>query len=132
MMIGISRTARETMLALAAADPRHEVCGLLFGQGDRIDLAVPAKNVAVDTGVNFEIDPVSLIAALRSERTGGPALLGYFHSHPNGLASPSATDIAMAASDNRVWIIIGSELTAWRATLSGFVELDVNEMLILP
>lgn len=114
------------MLALAAADPGQEVCGLLFGEGDRIDVAVSTKNVAADTRVNFEIDPAALMSALRSERVGGPRLIGYFHSHPNGLASPSATDIAMAAPDNRVWVIIGSDLTAWQSTPSGLSQLGIN------
>lgn len=120
------------MLALAAADPLHEVCGLLFGEGDRIDLAVQTKNVAPDTSINFEIDPAALISALRSERTGGSRIVGYFHSHPNGLSIPSVADTEMAAPDNRIWIIIGSDLTAWRATPSGFIPLGINEMLNLP
>jgi proteasome lid subunit RPN8/RPN11 len=126
MMVEISSAARDTMLALADADPLKEVCGLLFGIGCRIDAVTSVRNVAEDPRANFELDPSALFAALRAQRAGGPALLGYFHSHPNGLSCPSATDVAMAQPDNLIWIIIGNELTAWRSTPFGFRQLRVH------
>ncbi|MDB5700745.1 MAG: family peptidase [Sphingomonadales bacterium] len=126
MTVKISSTARETMLALAAADPGHEVCGLLFGKADRIDVASPTRNVAADTRTSFEIDPAVLIAALRAERDEGATVSGYFHSHPNGLGSPSATDAMMAVHDDRIWLIIADHhITGWRDSPSGFVRLTV-------
>jgi proteasome lid subunit RPN8/RPN11 len=126
MTVEISSAARETMLALAADNPLSEVCGLLFGQGSRIDAVTPVRNVAENPLANFELDPSALFAALRGGRAGGPTVLGYFHSHPNGLSRPSATDIAMARPDNLIWIIIGNELTAWRSTPFGFRQLRVH------
>ena len=34
--------------------------------------------------LTLEIDPAKLIAALRAERGGGPAVVGCYHSHPRG------------------------------------------------
>ena len=127
MKVEISRTVREALLAFAAADPLREVCGLLFGDANCVETAILVENTAYEPAETFEIDPIALISAHRSERAGGPRLIGYFHSHPNGLASPSATDQAMAAPDNRLWIIIASNtLTAWRSTSSGFVQYGMN------
>lgn len=126
MNVKISTKARETMLQLAAKHPFSEVCGLLFGQNDQIEAAMPVTNVATDPRASFELDPAALFAALRSARSGGPAVIGYFHSHPNGLSAPSATDIAMAQPDNMIWIILGTDLTAWRSTPVGFQQLRVH------
>jgi proteasome lid subunit RPN8/RPN11 len=53
-------------------------------------------------------------------RSGGIPVLGYFHSHPNGMAAPSATDIAQAAPDEHIWLIIASgAITAWQPVVAG-------------
>lgn len=98
----------------AACDLSREICGLLLGCDGRIEEARPAANVAADPARTFEIDPAALFAALRSERTGGPALIGYYHSHPSGAAAPSARDLEMAAEDGKLWLIVaGDVVTAW-------------------
>lgn len=126
MNVKISTKARETMLELAAKHPLSEVCGLLFGQNDHIEAVLAVPNVAADPITAFELDPTALFAALRSMRLGGPRMVGYFHSHPNGLSTPSATDTAMAQPDNMIWIILGTDLTAWRSTPVGFQQLRVH------
>ena len=81
-------------------------------------------NVAFDPRRSFEIDPQALIAAHRAAREGGPAVLGYYHSHPAGAAVPSDTDRAMAAGDGRVWAIVGKgDVTFWRDDRDGFAPL---------
>lgn len=98
----------------AACDFSREVCGLLLGRDGRIVEARPAANVADDPARAFEIDPAALFAALRAARAGGPALIGYYHSHPSGAAAPSARDLAMAAEDGKLWLIVaGDAVTAW-------------------
>lgn len=73
--------------------------------------------------VRFEIDPRALFAALRAERGGGPKVAGYWHSHPSGDATPSATDAAMAAPDGKLWLIVAGEaLRGWRAGPGGEVH----------
>jgi proteasome lid subunit RPN8/RPN11 len=126
MKVKISTTARELMLELAAKEPLHEVCGLLFGQNGQIDAVTSVLNVAPDTRTGFELDPSALFLALRTARAGGPSVAGYFHSHPSGLSTPSATDIAMAQPDNMIWIILGADLTAWRSTPTGMIEMSVT------
>lgn len=97
-----------------------EACGLLFGEGDRVTDWQRADNVAEDPLRHFEIDPAVLFAAFRAERAGGRRLIGYWHSHPSGDASPSLTDAAMADPDGRLWLIVTSEtMTAWRAVEGG-------------
>ncbi|WP_448657427.1 M67 family metallopeptidase [Sphingomonas sp. CJ99] len=97
-----------------------EACGILFGRDNAVADWQPAANVAADPGRRFEIDPGALIAAYRRERSGGQAVLGWWHSHPSGVAVPSQTDAAMAAPDGRIWLIVaGDEVRAWRAVAGG-------------
>lgn len=104
--------------AAAEAAPL-EACGLLFGS-DGVERASVAANVSDDPARRFEIDPAALIAALRAERGGRERVIGYWHSHPSGDATPSATDAAMAAADGKIWVIVaGDAVTAWRAGANG-------------
>ena len=107
-----------------AAHPR-ECCGILLGEGDRIAEARPCANVHPDPARHFEIDPAALVAAHKAARRGGPQVLGYYHSHPQGPARPSATDRAMAAGDGRVWAIAaGDRIGWWRDGKKGFAAVE--------
>jgi desampylase len=113
MTVRISSELHQQLLAAAATSPDAEICGLLIGE-DQIERIVPARNVANDPRRHFEIDPITLFAVIRAERAGGGKLLGYYHSHPSGPATPSANDAAQATSDGRIWVIIGNgEIAAW-------------------
>ncbi|MDR6115291.1 MULTISPECIES: M67 family metallopeptidase [unclassified Sphingomonas] len=120
MTVTISSDTLDFLLKTAAASPDREVCGLLLGQGDRIDGVVPCANVAAEPWHRFEIDPAALIAAHRAARGGGAAVIGHYHSHPTGLAEPSPRDAADAAPDGSIWLIAGGgQVTAWRAVAAG-------------
>lgn len=123
MIVTISRAARERILAQAAASPEAEVCGLLFGEETSIISAVPTINVADSPAQNFEIDPAALFAAIRAERDGGEQIVGHYHSHPTGLARPSARDAEMALDAGRLWLIVAAgEMGVWRAVSPGRLE----------
>lgn len=124
--IAISRDAVTAMLAATLEAAHDEACGLLLGEGSHIKTVVPVANVAADPARHFEIDPAALIAAHRAARDGsGAQVLGYFHSHPNGLARPSATDLQCAARDGRIWAIIAdSAITCWSDGPDGFEPLS--------
>ena len=89
----------------AEAEAVHplECCGILSGTCGRITGIIPARNVHPEPARHFEIDPQTLVDAHRSARSGGPQVAGYYHSHPNGLAMPSATDRDSAAPDGAIW-----------------------------
>ncbi len=123
MAVAISRAVRLALLAEAAATPDREACGLLFGTVDSIVSWRAAINVSSEPETAFEIDPAALFSAQRAERNGGPQVIGYYHSHPNGRAAPSAQDQAMAARDGRLWVIVADDdLTSWRASAGGLME----------
>lgn len=125
MDLELTSGALATLRQEATKAHPQECCGLLLGQGARIDIALPAANVHPDPLRHFEIDPAALIAAHRAERAGGPQVLGYYHSHPNGRADPSPEDIAMAERAGRFWAIIACETVLfWRDGIDGFTALS--------
>ena len=116
------------MLAAASAAHPREACGILLGTGDRIHTATTTGNVHPEPLRHFEIDPAALIAAHRAARGNGPQVLGYWHSHPNGLARPSDTDRAMASGDGRIWAIVANgAISLWVDAPNGFAALSYEE-----
>lgn len=107
------------IVALAQAS-EDEVCGLLCGVAGSITAYLPCRNVAADPRRAFEIDPAQLIAAHRLARLGGPEIVGHYHSHPAGVATPSPRDAAAAVPDGSLWLIVaGSDARLYRTTERG-------------
>jgi proteasome lid subunit RPN8/RPN11 len=125
MPLTITASALAVIREAADLAAPAEACGLLLGDGVHIHTALRAANVHPDPLTRFEIDPAALLAAHRSARTGGPALIGYFHSHPTGHSRPSATDCEHSSGDGRVWAIVaGDEVMCWRDGDNGFAALS--------
>lgn len=109
----ISSGLAERLIAEAGATPDVEICGLLFGAAGRVEAAQLCQNVADRGDDSFEIDPVALLAAHTAQRSGGPAITGCYHSHPNGRALPSARDAESPLPG--LWIIAANgRLHGWQ------------------
>ncbi len=121
----IQRRLYERLIEEARAAFPHECCGLLLGRFGRIQTLQTTSNVHPTPATHFEIDPAALITAHKAEREGGPRILGYYHSHPNGRAEPSPTDRASAARDGKVWAIVaGTQIRFFRDGEDGFEALS--------
>lgn len=128
MDITVASHVLEQIVAEAHAAAPHECCGILLGQGAQVSAAIPAPNIHPTPQTHFGIDPQALVDAHRAARHGGPDVLGYYHSHPNGAARPSAKDQAMAAGDGRIWAIIaGDDVTFWRDDPAVFAPLSYRQ-----
>jgi desampylase len=120
MTLTISRALLNAILADARQDAAHERCGLLLGDGASIAGFVPAANVAGSPADMFELDPAVLLAAHRRARAGGAAVIGHYHSHPNGAVDPSPHDAAAAHADGQFWLVItATSWSSWRAQADG-------------
>ncbi len=123
-MLEIAKQTLEHLLTEARATHPDECCGILLGSAGTITAIAPAANVHPTPATHFEIDPATLIDAHRAARNGGPAVLGHYHSHPNGRVGPSPTDRAMAAGDGSVWAIIAAgAVTFWSDEDNGIIAL---------
>lgn len=124
-MVNITAKCIDMLRAEAGKTHPQECCGILLGRGEWITEILTARNVHPDPRQNFEIDPQALVDAHRNERGGGPQIVGYYHSHPNGVAIPSATDREQAARQGKVWAIVaGKQVSLWRDALAGFLPLS--------
>ena len=116
----IATVAIESMLAHARSAAPHEACGLLLAHGGTIIDALATRNVAAHPQRSFEIDPAALLRTHREARGRGETVAGHYHSHPNNVLMPSATDAARASEDGQLWLIVdAARVTAWRAMRGG-------------
>lgn len=102
----------DALRAAASAAYPNECCGLLEGarEGDvfHVQALHPARNLAARAD-RFEINAADHIAAQKAARASGRAIIGCYHSHPDGAARPSQTDTAGAAQDDFLWVIVAGE-----------------------
>jgi proteasome lid subunit RPN8/RPN11 len=110
-----------------------ESCGALLGrpgpEGWRIVSLQQAANARIDSTRNrFAIDSAALVAIVSQARVDGLEVAGFYHSHPDQTAQPSATDLAEAHWLGCVTVI--TEIAQGKAAatraflLSGASELD--------
>jgi proteasome lid subunit RPN8/RPN11 len=101
----VAESVLHAVTAHARAAAPRECCGMLIGAGNAIRESMPAANLA-GKPTEFLIDPKDHIEALRRARRRGLEVLGFYHSHPQTPAWPSATDVAQAAYPDAVHLIV--------------------------
>jgi desampylase len=119
---------RTRILHQARTAHPYECCGLLEGVRDDglfiVQALHPARNLSPEAD-RFEIDPRDHIAAVKKARAGGAAIIGCYHSHPEGAPRPSARDLAGAQEEDFLWLIVAGEVLAAFVYLEGvFVGAD--------
>jgi proteasome lid subunit RPN8/RPN11 len=114
----------------------HECCGLLVGEraagAVRVTGVVATANVAEDRpGDRFEVDPQARFDLMRALDGTGGAIVGHYHSHPDGPAEPSETDRSLAFEPDLVWLICAvtaagpQDMTAWRIPVQNAAAVPV-------
>jgi proteasome lid subunit RPN8/RPN11 len=114
--VALPEGLRAQILGEARAARPGECCGLLEGlraqcaSGDEFHVTAlhPAQNLAPAPD-RFEIAPEDHIKAFKAARANGHALIGCYHSHPNGRAQPSMADKAGAGEEDFLWLIAAGE-----------------------
>ena len=106
--LSLSQTLRAQLADEARGAFPKECCGLIEGVrdgGTAHAIALhPAKNIAAASD-RFEIDPAEHIRLLKALRGTKRAVVGCYHSHPNGQAEPSPRDLDHASEEGFVWLI---------------------------
>jgi proteasome lid subunit RPN8/RPN11 len=101
----------DAIVAAAASAYPDEACGLIEGEvcaeGWRAHAVHDAANLAEDPSRHFVVDPSAQFALLRRLRHSEYAIIGCFHSHPDGAPVPSESDRLGAVEDGFLWLIAG-------------------------
>ncbi len=109
--VSFHKTVLDTMVLLRGPS---ETCGLLIGHTAASHTHVSSIHVATNrarrTQRRFKIDATDLLAAAAAAQADASELVGVFHTHPEGSASPSPLDAAHAALwSPLLWVIQGRE-----------------------
>jgi desampylase len=116
----------------AAAALPAECCGALIGvlAGGRAEIRtlIPLPGIAPD---RYFIDAGTVLRLERQAQCTGLAVVGFYHSHPHGAATPSPTDLELAVP-GYIYVIVGEGcVRAWklRDDRTAFTELDLRTPL---
>jgi proteasome lid subunit RPN8/RPN11 len=128
----------QRMIAACRTRLPFEACGVLFGDSAAADfgIALPldfalARNSSFSPLDSFSLHPEDWIALFYEAQKNQRNIVGFFHSHPNGLSTPSARDAADALPWGTHWIIGFSsghaDISVYRPDSGGqFIPLPLN------
>ncbi len=99
----LTSKALETIRATSRAGRPLEVCGILVGRADpagpNVVRVVEASNVwsaDAERTHRFLLDPLQQMRVEREAEADGLAVVGFYHTHPDAPAVPSAFDLDAA------------------------------------
>ncbi len=104
--IQIPRKLSNQLLHRAQVSPDFEICGLIGSRNGLPSSCYPIQNIAEQPEQRFLLDPAQQIAAMKSMREAGEELFAIYHSHPAAPATPSITDLELAAYPDAFYLII--------------------------
>lgn len=131
-MLTLARAHLDLILSDARAAAPVECCGILAGACEagvaRVHEVHRAPNVAEgDRTRRYLLDPRTHLRVQRDCRARGLEIVGFYHSHPDGRAVPSAADAEMAWP-GAVYLIVAApeaeppEVRAWQLSKGGAFE----------
>lgn len=127
-MLTLTAAQQADMFAHLDAVAPEEGCGLLGGSPDGRVIKVYLVTNELHSPVRYRMAPTELVSALMEIEAHGWELLAIFHSHPGGLAVPSATDIAEAHYPDSAYIICAPLAVGWRARAFTIADRLVSEI----
>ncbi len=94
-MVQLSKTQHDEIVAHAQETPSEEVCGVLGGRDNHVEVLYRARNTAESRRTRFEMDSRDIFTSIRDIEKADMDLIGFYHSHTHTQAYPSPTDVAM-------------------------------------
>lgn len=129
-MIAIPQAVADAIVRHAREALPDECCGLLVGEGERVDEAVRTPNLKASPSA-YLVDPAAHFATLRRVRAEGRQIVGAYHSHTHSPAVPSASDIRESHDPEFVHLIVslqapGPDLRVYRIASGACEELTLS------
>lgn len=108
-MLVLARSAYLAILDHAIEDAPLEACGILAGhrEGGRsvVERVHRTANVAAAPRLTYAIDPEEQFRTMETIEENGQSVLGFYHSHPAGPATPSEVDRERASWPDHHYLI---------------------------
>jgi proteasome lid subunit RPN8/RPN11 len=102
----VDGTVLDRLVRHASAAAPRECCGLLVGRAGEVLRACPTSHTDPAPTRRYRIDPAEHVGIVREARAEGLSVVGAYHSHPHGDATPSASDAGEAFGDF-LFVIVG-------------------------
>jgi proteasome lid subunit RPN8/RPN11 len=119
----------EQMLTDVTSRAPEEACGLLAGINERVTVTIPVTN-ELHSPIRYRMDPVEQLNAFQMFENQGWEMLGIYHSHPNGPATPSQTDIDEAYYPDVVHLIWSPSSDNWTCRAFHITDSEVTEVIL--
>lgn len=103
-----------------------EACGLIVGNGNRVERFVPCRNVAASARV-YTIDPKEHLRAEMAAEDDGLEVIGVVHSHTHSEPYPSPTDVAQAPDPGWHYVIVSLKREAPESRSYRIVDGTISE-----
>lgn len=123
MALQLTLAHLDQMRAHARREAPCECCGILVGRRtpdgrDVLEVLAVANTWEGDRHTRFMVDPKAHLRAQREARERRLEIVGFYHSHPEGFAEPSAFDTELAWPEHSYVIVAidggtGSEIRSW-------------------
>ncbi len=110
--IAIGRRERAAMEAHARETYPEECCGILLGSAGpgrkAVRSTIAIRNAEEDASRRrrYTISPRDILEAEKEARRAGTEIVGFYHSHPDVPAVPSATDLREATWPALSYVIV--------------------------
>ncbi len=135
MSVRLGQRALDVIRREAARAYPHEACGALIGPSpaDVTEALALPNQEAASPATRFTIAPFDYLGAEQAAEARGAQLVGFWHSHPDHAARPSATD-REHAWEGLLTLVVAVErgeprdVTAWRVPGRGlpFAEVPLS------
>lgn len=95
------------LVASAGEAAPFECCGMIGCRDGEAVEVYPARNVAENPTMAYEMDGLDQFELSRAIQDAGLTLGAIYHSHPRSPAFPSQADIRLATYPDAVYVIVG-------------------------
>lgn len=117
-MIVIDKNTLDTLNRHASQEAPREACGVLAGKDKKVERIYECRNTSAHPETNYELAPEELLRAIQDIEGRGLEVLGFYHSHPMGLDSPSFIDEGRATWPGYSYVIVSlaeeSSISSWK------------------
>ena len=118
-LLSISQRQEQAMLSHVISCLPEEACGLISGTQDGVVMSVIPITNELHSPTAFRMEPQEQIRALLEIEKNDLDLMAVYHSHPNGPARPSESDIDQFRYPGVIQLIWSIQDSTWR--LNGFI-----------